>query len=295
MENLLPKGNNEMIRAEEVIWKILMAVYSHDILSEKMYLKGGQALRFVHGLKSRLSRDSDFSFPDKIKKETVFFEYLSAGIKKEFLKARLYVIDFKFTRKPKIKKTGAPDFWSGWAIEFKLIAKKHLHLSKARQSAAAIIPEGFLTNKIPIDISEMEYCGAFETIKIKSVKIKVYSKPLLVLEKLRAICQSHPDYQYRNTPSNRARDFYDIEQIYTKALNEDKLEVFFKELSKHIGKVFEAKRVPLSFIDFCLNNHEFLKSQEIGWEEVKATVKGLDQDFSYYVQTLKSIVKKIKL
>ena len=141
----------------------------------------------------------------------------------------------------------------------------------------------------------MEYCESFETIKIKSVEIKVYSKPLLVLEKLRAICQSHPDYKYRITQSNRARDFYDIEQIYTKVLNEGKIDNFFKELSKHIVKVFEAKNVPLSLIDSCLNNDDFLKSQEIGWEEVKSTVKGLNQNFSYYVQTIKDLVKKIKL
>ena len=57
MEDALSKGTYLMITAEEVIWKILIAIYSHDVLSEKMYLKGGQALRFVHGLKSRLSRD----------------------------------------------------------------------------------------------------------------------------------------------------------------------------------------------------------------------------------------------
>ena len=284
-----------MISAEEVIWKILVAIYSHDVLSEKMYLKGGQALRFVHGLKSRLSRDSDFSFPDKIKKENIFFGYLESAIKKEFLKNKLYVIDFKPTRKPKIKHTSSPDFWTGWAIEFKLITKEQLNLSKTRQFASAIVPEGFLTNKIPIDISEMEYCGSFETIKIKSIGIKVYSKPLLVLEKLRAICQSHPDYKYRNTHSNRARDFYDIEQIYTQVLNEGKINDFFKELSKHIVKVFEAKDVPLSLINSCLNNDEFLKSQEIGWQEVQSTVRGLNQKFSYYIQTIKSIVEKINL
>ena len=284
-----------MISAEEVIWKILVAIYSHDVLSEKMYLKGGQALRFVHGLKSRLSRDSDFSFPEKINQETVFFNYLESAIKKEFVKSNLYVIDFKPTRKPKIKHTGSPDFWAGWAIEFKLITKEQLNISKTRQSASAIVPEGFLTNKIPIDISEMEYCGSFETIKIKSIEIKVYSKPLLVLEKLRAICQSHPDYKYRNTHSNRARDFYDIERIYTQILNEGKVNDFFKELSKHLVKVFEAKGVPLSLINSCLNNDEFLKSQEIGWQEVKSTVRDLDQNFSYYVQTIKGIIEKINI
>ena len=213
--------------------------------------------------------------------------------KEEFLKSKLYIIDFKPTRKPKIKKTGTPDFWGGWAVEFKIITKEQLNLSKARRSSSAIIPEGFLTNKIPIDISEMEYCEGFETIKVKSIEIKVYSKPLLVLEKLRAICQSHPGYQYRITESNRARDFYDIEQIYIKVLNEGHINNFFKELSKHIIKVFEAKNVPLFLIDSCLSNEDFLKSQEIGWEEVKSTVRSLNQNFSYYVQTIKDIVKKI--
>ena len=293
MEDLLSKGTYLMIAAEEVVWKILIAIYSHDVLSEKMYLKGGQALRLIHGLKSRLSRDSDFSFSDKIDKEKIFFKYLESAIREEFLKSRLYVIDFKPTRKPKIKKTEAPDFWGGWAVEFKLITKEQLSLSEARRSSSAIVPEGFLTNKIPIDISEMEYCESFETIKVRSVEVKVYSKPLLVLEKLRAICQSHPGYKYRITQSNRARDFYDIEQIYTKVLNEGEINNFFKELSKHIVKVFEAKNVPLSLIDSCLNNDDFLKSQEIGWEEVKSTVKGLNQNFSYYVQTIKDIVKKM--
>ena len=53
--------------------------------------------------------------------------------------------------------------------------------------------------------------------------------------------------------------------------------------------------MPLSLIDSCLGNEDFLKSQEIGWQEVKSTVRGLNQDFSYYVQTIKDIVKKIKL
>ncbi len=95
-----------MITAEEVVWKILVAIYSHDILSGKMYLKGGQALRFVHNLKSRLSRDSDFSFPEKIEKENNFFNYLESAIRKEFLKNKLYVIDFKPIRKPIIRQTG---------------------------------------------------------------------------------------------------------------------------------------------------------------------------------------------
>lgn len=284
-----------MITAEEVIWSILVAIYSHDVLREKLYLKGGQALRVVYDLKSRLSKDSDFSFQGKIEQEDIFFQYLENSIKNEFLKRNLYTIDFKFTRKPKIKKSGAPDFWSGWAIEFKLITKEKLNLPKNRRSASAIVPKGFLTNKIPIDISELEYCGGCDKVKIESIELKVYSKPLIVLEKLRAICQSHPNYKYRDKINNRARDFYDIEQIYSKVLNEgEAIDNFFKELSKYIEKVFEIKEVPLSFINSCLYDETFLASQKIGWKEVEITVKNLHQDFSYYVQTVRDIAKKIE-
>ena len=78
-----------------------------------------------------------------------------------------------------------------------------------------------------------------------------------------------------------------------KVLNEGKINNFFNELSKHIIKVFAANDVPLSLIDSCLNSDEFLKSQEIGWQEVKSTVRGLNQNFSYYIQTIKDIVKKV--
>jgi Nucleotidyl transferase AbiEii toxin, Type IV TA system len=283
-----------MLTIDDVILKVLVGIYSNDILSEKLYLKGGQALRVTQDIKERFSVDSDFSISEKIDDEKSFFNILEAAIKNEFHKDGYFLIDFKPTRKPERKPDGVPDFWQGWAVEFKLITKEQLKLPAARQSATAIVPEGTQTNKISIDISEYEYCGSFEKVKVKSVEVRVYTKILLLLEKLRAICQSHPGYKYRSKKSNRARDFYDIEQVYSKVLKEGDIEDFFVQCAEHLANVFAAKEVPLDLIDRCLNEKEFLDVQLIGWEEVKATVRSLDQDFSYYLQTLKDIVRQIR-
>jgi hypothetical protein len=110
---------------------------------------------------------------------------------------------------------------------------------------------------------------------------------------LRAICQSHPKYELRNKKSNRARDFYDIEQLYSKILSEGNMNEFLKECSSHIENVFNAKKVPLSLLKEAIEDKDFINSQEIGWEEVKATVRQLNEPFSYYLQTIKSIVAQI--
>lgn len=279
---------------DEVVSKVLVAIYSQEILSDKLYLKGGQALRLTQNIRGRLSRDSDFSTPEKINDEEIFFNLLEESVRAEFHKVGLYVIGFKFSRKPRIKPEGAPDFWQGWGVEFKIIEKSQLKLSKERQSAVAITPEGSESNTILIDISEMEYCGSFEKVKVKSVEVRVYSRVLLVLEKLRAICQSHQDYKYRSKRSNRARDFYDIERIYSKVLGENKVESFIDESVQHLEKVFSAKDVPLDLINRCLTEDDFLQIQKIGWQEVESTVQNLNQDFSYYLQTLKDIVSSIR-
>ena len=283
-----------MITIDDVIHKVLIGIYSNENLKEELYLKGGQALRFTYGIKNRFSRDSDFSIPKKIENDKTFFDHFKNAVKNEFLKDNLHIIDFKYTRRPNVKSDGSPDFWQGWAVEFKLINSDDLILPKEKQSRNAIVPVGSPTSKIPIDISEMEYCDGFKKITRYSTEVKVYSKELLVLEKLRAICQSHPDYKYRSTKTNRARDFYDIEQIYSMVLDSEDPDKFFKNCSIHLENVFKAKEVPLDILEKCLNDEDFLNIQKIGWEEVKATVNILDQPFSYYVQTLKNLIKEVK-
>jgi len=74
-----------MIHIDRVIEKCLTAIYSNDILNEELYLKGGQALRLAYNLRSRFSRDADFSTPSKIEEQDLFFNHLKESLESEFL------------------------------------------------------------------------------------------------------------------------------------------------------------------------------------------------------------------
>lgn len=279
-----------MITIDHVIETILTAIFSNDLLSGNLFLKGGQSLRIKEKLKNRFSADTDFSTPLKIENNDIFFEELESSLAKSFWGIDLYLFDYKPLRRPKNKKDGTPDFWNGWSIEFKIIESKKRNLPPEILSREAIIPDGSISPKITIDISEYEYCGSVEKIKLNNgVEVKSYSRALLILEKIRAICQQHKLYQYKNS-DQRARDFYDIEKLWIKSLQENNHAVFIKELKKHLPFVFKAKEVDTVLLQKIFDE-DFIEIQRTGWPQVESTVKGKLQDFDYYVQTLKQIVK----
>jgi hypothetical protein len=137
-----------------------------------------------------------------------------------------------------------------------------------------------------VEISKHEYCGKKRTKTIQGVKIFGYSRELLVLEKIRAICQQHPDYAYRSS-KNRARDFYDI---YELTANTD--DGFISRCSSQIEKVFHAKEVPLKILT-SLWEVDFINEQRLGFDEVKDTVTGKIRDFDVYVEHLRFFVRDI--
>ncbi len=139
----------------------------------------------------------DFSVPEKIDEFELYFEKFQETVEAKFLSIDYLVFDFKYSRKPRKRNENTPDFWAGWAIEFKLIEKNKSGYPIEKMRREAIIPVGGSSSKVKIDLSEYEYCGSVEKIKIGSeVEISVYSRVLLVLEKLRAICQQHPNYPH---------------------------------------------------------------------------------------------------
>lgn len=282
-----------MIHIDQVIQQCLTAIYSNDVLNEKLYLKGGQALRLAHNLKSRFSRDADFSTPSNIEDVDSFFNNLKQCLENEFLISDYSLFDFKYIRKPAQRDNNTPDFWGGWAVEFKLIEKEKALLPITQRRRESIIPEGSESSKILLDISEYEYCGSIEYIKIGSVEIKSYSRVLLVLEKIRAICQQHPDYPHRRTTADRSRDYYDIERLYQKILNDNKEDEFIEEAGKHISDVFKAKGVDVQLLDRIFDP-SFYSLQAKGWEATKRTVSQKVDEFSYYNETLKNIVKMLE-
>jgi predicted nucleotidyltransferase component of viral defense system len=292
MENPLSKRDFLMIDMDNIITNILVAIYSNDVLNEKLYLKGGQALRLAHDLKSRFSADADFSAQDGFTDKDLFFTHLRDSLYNQFLSIDLILIDFKYLRQPKVKKEGSPDFWGGWAVEFKIVDKKHIALKIESQRRNAIVPEGSESPKIKIDISEYEYCDSVETLKIQGVEVSTYSLILLVLEKVRAICQQHPDYKLKGNTANRARDYYDIERLFDKVIRANGKESFLTEAAKHFDKVMAAKEVPLDLLEKIFED-SFVSIQSSGWNSVKATVNEKIDDFEYYNETLKNLISDL--
>jgi hypothetical protein len=249
-------------------------------------LKGGSAMRLFDNLTSRLSIDADFSVEDIIYDDKMFFAAIKSSVETSFHNLRLYIIDFKIKRKPKNKKKNKPDWWGGWSCEFKLVSHDHRGKSIEAKRRNALIPEGANSSKIIMDISEHEYCGKKRTKNFHGIKILGYSRELLVLEKIRAICQQHPNYAYRLS-KNRARDFYDIYELTV-----DVDDNFANRCKHHIEKVFKAKEVPLEILK-SLWMDDFIDEQRRGFDQVKNTVSGGVKNFDVYVEYLRFLVKDI--
>lgn len=283
----------KMITINATIEAILIGIYSDNLLSNSLFLKGGQALRFKEKLTNRFSADADFSTPSSIDNVDIFFEALYSALALVFRDRGYYLFAFKYTKRPNKLKDGSPDFWSGWGVEFKIIEESKRNLPLDVINREALIPEGASSPKITLDISEYEYCGSVERVKIAhGVEINSYSRALLILEKIRAICQQHITYPHRNS-DQRARDYYDIERLWNKALQEEAdSHLFIQELKTHIRSVFEAKDVDIEILQRIFDS-EFIEIQRTGWPQIESTVKGKIQDFDYYVETLRGIINLV--
>ena len=271
---------------EEAITETILALYQSPDLAKRLYLKGGSALRLFDHQTSRLSIDADFSIPSELDDPDAFFEILRSCVESRFADHELDVIDFNHKKKPKISPTNRPDWWGGWSCEFKLVDQIHSERTLVTRRRHALIPDEANSPKITIDISEHEYCGTHRSKTIGGVTIQGYSRELLVLEKLRAICQQHPDYKYRLS-KNRSRDFYDIYE-----LTADYDNAFVQKCSRHINKVFAAKEVPLELLKSIWND-EFIDEQRRGFEQVRDTVLGLVYDFGVYVEHVRFLIRDI--
>lgn len=279
------------MKIEEVIEECLVAIYQNDIFNETLYLKGGQAFRIAEKSIERLSTDIDFSVKGSIEDPESFFKILQVTLKNHFSALNLYAFDFKPVKRPKIAKSGAPDFWNGWAVSFKLIEneKKTFELDKLRREA--IWPEGSEGKNINLEISQHEYCDSIQKIELRGSIIRSYSRALLILEKLRALCQQHPDYPLKGD-GHRARDYYDISTLLNKYTLKGERHALIEECKLHLDGVFTAKAVEKNLL-LKITGPEFTSIQAANWEQAKATISGDKQSFPYYVAVVKDFISDL--
>jgi hypothetical protein len=256
----------------------IVALFSDDQLFEQIVLKGGNALSLVYGLSTRTSLDLDFSIENDFVDLDDTRKRIFRAVKERFSSAGFVVFDEILEPKPQVLGPNQQAWWGGYEFKFKLIEEAKYKalggsLETLRRNALVVGPEQ--QRKFSVDMSKFEYCGGKVERDLDSYAIYVYSPEMIVVEKLRAICQQMPEYTLRSQPSPRARDFYDIWRVMTATgLNLSAPEII--ELAKHI---FAAKHVPLALLAKVSDQREVHRPD---WPAVVAAVAERPNDFDYY-------------
>ena len=145
--------------------------------------------------------------------------------------------------------------------------------------------------KFTVDISRHEYVKDKELTLLDDYYIYVYSPRMIVLEKLRAICQQTEEYTEiieTHKPRGRAQDFFDI-YIILESFPE--IDLTSQKTISELKEVFRIKKVPLSILNKLENYREFHRDS---FTAVIDTVFKSDQlkDYDFYFDY---VLEKIEL
>lgn len=272
---------------QDVIRECVVALFSDQTLRRTLVLKGGTALHLVSKIDLRLSLDIDFSVPDKIDDPKEYFECIGNVLWGHFAKLGYEVFDTEYARRPKERADNQPQFWAGWSFEFKLIDARRKYKDDDEKRRLAFIPKGSASSRIQLEISEYEYCGSTENVKIDGSLVTSYSTVLLISEKLRALCQQHPRYPHGRR-KNRARDYFDIYQL----VRRHRSLRLYDELKEHLPAVFATKEVSLDLLQGIFEP-DFVAFQRSHFGSVEDTVKEKTEPFDYYLEQLRLLLSDL--
>ena len=225
----------------------IQAIFSDDVLTSMLVLKGGNALDVGMNVASRGSLDIDLSTPGAFDDVADTRMRIFAALKRSYDAHGLVVFDEDFVEIPPDVVDDAMPWWGGYRVTFKLQSRARHEQLRTRPDKARIeaLPIGGAQERtFKIDISKNEYCAAKESRELDGCAIWVYSPAMLAIEKLRAICQQMPEYEVLKHKRARARDFYDIHTIVTR------LSVDLGTPDSHYicREIFAAKHVPLRLL-----------------------------------------------
>lgn len=269
---------------------VIQAVFSDDALTERLVLKGGNALEIALNIISRGSIDVDFSIENDFEDPAEIERRLFAALQDRFDPHDLVVFDQRFQRIPPPLAHDLTPWWAGYRATFKLLPRKRHQALKARLAKAQIEALPIAPNQeksFTIDISTHEFCGAKDAVDIEGFTVYLYTPAMLAIEKLRAICQQMPEYKTLQNKRARARDFYDIHAIVAR-LGVDLAEPRNLAL---VPEIFGAKRVPLHLLGKMRDTREF---HRIDWASVRDTVSGEVLDYDFYFDFVVTQAARLK-
>lgn len=274
----------------EIRKHVIIAVFSDDLLMEKLVLKGGNALELVHGIISRGSVDIDLSLHEDFEDSDDAKNRFSRALADRFDSAGFIVFDFKFQNIPPDDIDDKTPWWGGYKIEFKLIGKeKYANLGgdlSTLQREAQVI-DTMQGRKFRIELSKHEYCNGKMEVEYEDYMIYVYTVEMCALEKLRAICQQMSEYKPLRNKRPRGRDFYDIYAIITKL----GIDLALPENIVLCRYIFGAKQVPLNLIPKITETREYHRTD---WENVVISAIEDVHEFDFYFDFVVGELKKLK-
>ena len=257
--------------------KILIAFISDEELSDILVLKGGNALELIYNLTKRPSVDIDFSmesdFPgghlERIRERIII------SLNREFNDVGLEVFDLKFEEKPPPEKRTNPK-GGGYKISFKIIEldkSSGLDLDDKRKRAVSLTGS---RKNFSVDISRYEYCESSIKKSVDGHIVYVYSPEMIVIEKMRALCQQSEEYTIQEKTGRRPRpkDIYDIYTICTQR----NIKLHEKDNLVILYEMFGRKNVPT---DLLLNFEKYRDYHRQGFSELVDTLPQKERDVSY--------------
>ena len=268
---------------------VITALFSDDQLLNDLVLKGGNAISLVYGFSSRESVDVDISMEKDFLDSAEAGRRILAALRTRFTEAGLVVFDEVFERRPPLEVEQDPK-WGGYEARFKLTDRKASSTGQKnpdRLSSSAMVVGPLQQRVFRIQFSKYEYCAPKIAQELDNYTIYVYTPEMLVIEKLRAICQQMNEYKLRAHPTPRARDFYDIHCITTK-VSPNLSTVENRDLAVLI---FSAKHVPLRLLGLIRNYREFHRPD---WPSVVLSAGEKIEPFDYYFDFALRQVEQLK-
>lgn len=266
----------------------LKALMNDEKLMYGLVLKGGNALQLVYEITDRASMDIDFSQEGDFSE--LDFERLNGTLdvllNEQFQAEGLVVFDIRFIERPK---SGKVKIWKGYNIEFKVVDAARYdpgNMTETRKHAYKIVDQ---STKFSVDISSYEYVASSTKVEVDGTILNVYTPEMIILEKLRALCQSIPEYKTIIPTANakgRARDFYDIWNLSQNF----PIDFSSDDNKKLLKEIFAAKRVPVDFLSLL---PEYKDLQKQNWSSVEDTLSADNKGFDFYYDFVMAGVKEI--
>lgn len=281
----------ELLTPEEIRKLTIIAAFSVDEFLAKAALKGGNAIDLIYGISDRASFDIDLSFDGEPENVEKIRRDLERSLTRVFGERGYKVIGYKYSPHPLKVKQGMEEFWGGYDATFKIIeAAKYEELlgEKGDPNRQATVVGPGNRRTLIIQISNFEYCTGKTQHDLDDSVVYAYTPVMLVIEKIRALCQCSPEYPY-TTERERAQDYFDIFTL----VKHFKINLNNPENREIIRWIFKMKKVPKKLIFSLPENHH---KHENGFPRVRDTIRaGIEiKDFEYYARFLDNIVHDLE-